>query len=100
MVDKAATDLVAFLDASPSPFHAVAELRRRLESSGFEELREEDRWETRPGDKRFVIRQGSSIAAFVLGREPGFRMVGAHTDSPCLKIKANFPVYKNNYMQI
>ena len=84
-------DLLAFLDASPTPYHAVAEAVSRLEAQGFTRLDERAAWTLGPGDRRFVVRFGSSIAAFRVGSKPpgesGFRLVGAHTDSPNLRLK-------------
>ena len=57
-------DLLRFLDASPTPFHAVAEVRRRLEAAGFVELREEEAFRLGPGDSGFVVRSGASLVAF------------------------------------
>lgn len=86
-----ADDLLAYIEASPTPWHAVRETRRRLEEAGYRALDERERWNLSPGDKVFVIRGGSSIAAFELGTAPpseaGFRFVGAHTDSPNLRLK-------------
>jgi len=86
-----ATDLVDFLNVSPTPWHAVAEVRRRLEAAGYRELSEGDSWKVSAGDKVFVIRAGTTIAAFELGTEApektGFHLVGAHTDSPNLRLK-------------
>lgn len=86
-----ADDLLRYLDAGPSPYHAVAETAARLEAHGFTRLLEQDAWTLRPGDRRYVIRFGSSIAAFRVGAKPpaeaGLRLVGAHTDSPNLRLK-------------
>lgn len=86
-----AQDLLQFIDASPSPWHAVDTVTGRLQASGFVELDERERWELLPGGRYFVIRGGSSIIAFVLGQgglaETGMHMVGAHTDSPGLRVK-------------
>src|SRR3954465_12408510 len=89
-------DLRAFVDASPSPGHAVAELARRLTAAGFTELAETDRGALSPGrgalsagGRHFVVRYGSLIA-FRLGSgslgDTGMRLVGAHTDSPTFKV--------------
>ena len=90
MIDPAA-DLLAFLDAGVSPFHAVAEMARRLEAEGFSRLDERDRWEVAAGERRFVVRDGGSIVAFVVGAQPvgdaGFRLVGTHTDSPTFRVR-------------
>ncbi|MFO1418911.1 MAG: hypothetical protein U1E83_09615 [Methylotetracoccus sp.] len=90
-IHAAAQDLLDFIDASPSPWHAVAEIRRRLELQGFTELDEALQWRLSPGERHFVVRGGSSIIAFVVGQrkpsESGFHIVGAHTDSPGLRVK-------------
>ena len=84
-------DLLAFIDASPSPWHAVDAVAQRLRQSGFVALREDERWQLTAGGRYYVVRGGSSIIAFVAGGESlaerGFRLVGAHTDSPGLRIK-------------
>jgi aspartyl aminopeptidase len=83
-------DLLAFLDRSPTPYHAVAEARRRLEAAGFRELVEADAWDLAPGDRRFAVRGGSLLAlqiGSVSPAEGGFRVVGAHTDSPNLRLR-------------
>ncbi|MGI8875840.1 MAG: M18 family aminopeptidase [Egibacteraceae bacterium] len=86
-----ADDLLAFIEAGQSPFHAVAEMARRLEAAGFAALDERDEWKLAAGDRRYVIRDGGTLAAFRVGArapaEAGFRLVGAHTDSPALKVR-------------
>lgn len=81
-------DLIAFLDASPSPWHAVESTIERLD--GFERLEETDAWDRVPA-AGYVVRDGSIIAwrlPAVAGEvRRGFRIVGAHTDSPCLRVK-------------
>lgn len=103
MRNPSADDLIAFLNASPTPWHAVAEAARRLDAAGALRLREDDPWSPdalRPGTLAYVIRGGGSLAAF---RVPGipdeasaapraarpmpFRIVAAHTDSPGLRLK-------------
>lgn len=88
---QTAQDLLDFIDASPSPWHAVASMESRLLTVGFTRLHEVDRWKLSAGGRYFVVRGASSIIAFTLGREPmlsrGLRIVGAHTDSPGLRIK-------------
>lgn len=99
-----ARDLCAFVDASPTPHHAVLEVRARLEKAGFTELREREAWSLGPNDKRFVVRGGTTILAFVVGSEPpsrsGFRLIGAHTDSPNLRVKPKPDVSKSGYRQV
>ncbi|WP_139558771.1 M18 family aminopeptidase [Methylotetracoccus oryzae] len=83
--------LLDFIDASPSPWHAVAVMARALEAAGFRELDEAQTWSLAPGARHYVIRGGSSLVAFIAGLQPveeaGFRIVGAHTDSPGLRVK-------------
>lgn len=102
--DTAADDLLAFIDASPTPYHAVREGVRRLTARGYRALDEREPWELRPGDKVFVTRGDTSLAAFHLGRTPvdraGFRLVGAHTDSPNLRLKPNAPVGRSGFHQL
>jgi aspartyl aminopeptidase len=90
-VSDPVADLLAFLDRSPTPYHAVAEVRRRLEAAGFRELRESEAWDLGPGDRRFAVRGGGSLVALQIGSvspaEAGFRVVGAHTDSPNLRLR-------------
>ena len=83
--------LLAYLDASPTPFHATRELVRALVGAGFVPLEEEAAWSLAAGGRYVVTRNDSSLIAFSTGTKPfaeaGLRMIGAHTDSPCLKLK-------------
>jgi aspartyl aminopeptidase len=85
------TDLLTFIDASPTPYHAVEQLCARLEAQGFSSLDEADAWALAPGAKRYVVRGQGSLLAFEVGEAPpteeGFRLLGAHTDSPVLRLK-------------
>jgi aspartyl aminopeptidase len=96
--------LCDFLGAATTPFHAVAELAKRLRSGGFVSLAEDEAWQLTPGGKYYVTRNDSSIVAFVPGREAsvleGMRMVGAHTDSPCLMVKPAPEKLRNGYFQL
>jgi aspartyl aminopeptidase len=99
----AAQDLCAFVDRSPTPYHAAAEAARRLSAQGFREIAEREVWSLAPDDRRYVIR-GGTIIAFVVGTESpatgGFRMIGAHTDSPNLRLKPNADLSRNGYQQL
>lgn len=83
--------LCAFLDQSPTPYHAVASMKQLLQEKGFVALHEGDSWgQLNPG-RYYVTRNDASIIAFNLAAddlaEHGIHMVGAHTDSPCIKVK-------------
>ncbi len=91
-MSASARDLLSYIDASPTPYHAVAETVRRLEIAGYTTLDEADAWSLEPGARHYVVR-GGSIVAFEHGAQApadaGFRILGAHTDSPNLRIKPN-----------
>lgn len=97
-------DLLGFIDRSPTPYHAVVEAVTRLEASGYERLEESALWSLETGDRRYVIRGGGSLAAFEVGAgspaHAGFRIVGAHTDSPNLRIKPNPDVRAHGLHQL
>ncbi|NMM25107.1 MAG: M18 family aminopeptidase, partial [Phycicoccus sp.] len=87
--DTEAAGLCAFVDASPSPFHACAEAGRMLEAAGFSHIVETEAFPTEPG-RHYLIRGGALIAwstETAGGPTTPFRVVGAHTDSPNLRIK-------------
>jgi aspartyl aminopeptidase len=96
-------DLLAFIDASPTPYHAVAEAARRLDGAGFARLDASEVWTLSPGDRRYAVR-GGSLVAFEVGSEPparaGFRAIGAHTDSPNLRLKPRPDVVAHGYRQL
>jgi aspartyl aminopeptidase len=90
-----AQDLLDFIDASPSPWHAAETMERRLAEKGYTRLEECEDWMLKPGGRHYVVRGGSSLIAFRIGRGSpaghGFRIVGAHTDSPGLRLKPKAP---------
>jgi aspartyl aminopeptidase len=94
--------MLAFIDASPSPFHACAVAGERLESAGFARLSESDPWPAEPG--RHYVRRGGSLVAWATeeGHAPGtpFRIVGAHTDSPNLRVKPRPDTGRAGYRQL
>ena len=97
-------DLLAFIDRSPTPYHAVAESERRLAEVGFERLEETDVWDVSPGSRHTITRNEGSLIAFEVGSgapsEAGFRVVGAHTDSPNLRVKPTPETNAFGYRQL
>ncbi len=91
-----ASDLASFLDSAVSPAHVVYEVTRRLRQANFQPLDERSAWSYQPGQRCFVTRGTGSIIAFETGHSPpsesGFLLVGAHTDSPNLRLRPNFDV--------
>jgi aspartyl aminopeptidase len=99
---EAARALLAFIDASPSPFHACATVAERLDRAGFAERGEADPWPTGPG--RHYLRRGGSLVAWATaeGHDPAtpFRIIGAHTDSPNLRVKPHPDAGGAGYRQV
>lgn len=97
-------DLAAFVAASPTSFHAAAETARRLTAAGFTALTEKDAWakETANG-KYFLLRDGAIIAWVGAPSAPkasGYRILGAHTDSPSFKLKPKSSVRTLTWNQV
>ncbi len=90
---KQVKDLLKFIDNSPSPFHAVKSTEERLSQFQFQCLDEQKKWILKPGGRYYITRDDSSIIFFITGEKPlpetGFKILGAHTDSPGLRIKPN-----------
>lgn len=82
---------MSFLDNSPCNFLAVKTIKNELDNAGFRELKACDSWSTKPGEKYYVIKNDSAIFAFIVGSESiadsGFKIIAAHSDSPCFRIK-------------
>ena len=99
MSEQVNEQLLDFLAASPTCFHAVAEVRRQLLAAAYEELREGNRWQLQAGGKYFITRNGSSVIAFRLPEEKpsGFMIAASHSDSPAFKVKENAETVKENY---
>jgi len=97
-------DLIQFLNTSPTPWHAVNTMKSRLDAAGFQQLDEREEWSLEQGKGYYAIRNGSSIVAFRTGNKDvvkaGIRMVGAHTDSPCLKVKPNPEIRRKGFFQL
>jgi aspartyl aminopeptidase len=86
-------DLFSYINSSPTPFHVATNSAALLSAQGFQQLHESDPWPELGAGSYYVLRNTSSLIAFTLSCSPlagnALRMGGAHTDSPCLKIKPN-----------
>lgn len=96
--------LLDFLKRSPSPFHATQSMAEALQAAGYQALDERETWQLQPQGRYYVTRNDSSIIAIKLGQhdpvQHGIRMVGAHTDSPCLKVKPQPELARHGYWQL
>ena len=96
--------LFAFLSASPTPFHTAHTMKKILSERGFSVLHENCDWDPVVGQSYLVTREDGALIAFTLGTtekmEQGFRMLCAHTDSPCLQIKPRPDIHQDFYLQL
>ncbi|MDR0958632.1 MAG: M18 family aminopeptidase [Clostridiales bacterium] len=79
--------ILDFINESPTAFHAVKNIKNILDESGFCELDEKEKWSIKQSGSYYVVRNNSSIIAFIYENDGGFRSIGTHTDSPCFKLK-------------
>ena len=104
MRERTNQGLIDFLKASPSPFHATHSIARQLDAAGFRRLDERDAWHLEAGQRYYSTRNDSSIIAFRVGRrkllDAGIRLVGAHTDSPCLRVKPQPELQRQGFLQL
>jgi aspartyl aminopeptidase len=93
--------LLSFLQASPTPFHATSSMVEVLLSAGYSELFEHQAWQLEEQAGYFIRRNDSSIIAiWIADKSQALRLVGAHTDSPCLKVKPNANISGKGYFQL
>lgn len=100
---ESARELLRYIDSSPSPWHAAANAQKRLQAGGFQLLHERDEWHLSPGGRHLVVRDDAALLAFVVGSDTlgsGFRMIGAHTDSPCLRVKTQGAHETGGYLRL
>ncbi|SHK35639.1 aspartyl aminopeptidase [Hathewaya proteolytica DSM 3090] len=100
-----AQNLIDFISESPTAFHATSSAEKLLAAAGFSEVKEEEKWELKKGGKYYLKKNDSAIVAFRVGKseieENGFRLIGAHTDSPTFRIKpASEIVVENSYVKL
>lgn len=93
MEKELALDLIDFLYKSPTAYNSVKTIKERLDLNGFSEVKESEKWNLQKEGKYYVIKNDSALIAFTVGNgdveEDGFKLIGAHTDAPGFRIKAN-----------
>lgn len=84
-------ELFEFIGKSPTAFHAVEQMKNRLDKEGYQQLLEGKKWELQSKEKYYVIRNGSAIIAFRIPetKPQGFQIMASHSDSPTFRIKEN-----------
>ena len=86
-------ELLDFINKSKTAFQSAYEIKSILDKNGYREVKEEDKWDLKKGGKYYVAKNDSAVIAFEIGsgeiEKDGFRLIGAHTDSPGFRIKPN-----------
>ena len=95
-------ELLAFLETSPTCFHAVENISRILKDNGYTQLSEADPWNLQEGGKYFTSRNGSSLIAFQIPTRnyTGFMIGASHCDSPAFKVKENPEITAGGYVRL
>lgn len=92
--------LINFIDKSPTAFHVIKRTKELLEKNNFQQLDLFSSWKIEKGGRYFVVKNDSALVAFVIGKgeieEKGFKLIGAHTDSPTFRIKPNPEIVVND----
>jgi len=101
---QSARELLKFIEQSPTAAHAASQVETRLIKAGFRKCSEQDTWLIKAGDRLVVKRQESGIVAIKMGKKPlvegGFKIIGAHTDSPGFRLKPHALMLKGGYLQL
>lgn len=99
-----AHELVDFIYKSPTSFHAVEHIKILLQANGFKELQQTEKWELKAGGKYYTTVNHSACIAFTIGdtglEETGFKIIGAHTDSPTFRIKPQPEIVEQGYLKL
>ena len=103
-VKSFAREVIEFIDDSPSTYHVVKNCSDILDENGFERIMPREKWEIKKGGKYFLKKSSSTIIAFTVGEDfdvkNGFKIFGAHTDSPCFRIKPNPEIVTENVVRL
>ncbi len=98
-----ALDLIDFLDRGSSSFQAVDVISRELEEKGYKELKGNEKWDLKEGDKAYYKKNGSSVFAFSIGcggYGEGFKLIGSHSDSPSFRIKPDPEMWEEGFLKL
>ena len=103
-VKSFAREVIEFIDESPSTYHVVKNCSDILDENGFERIMPREKWEIKKGGRYFFKKSSSTIIAFTVGEnfdvKKGFKIFGAHTDSPCFRIKPNPEIVTENVVRL
>ena len=103
-VKSFAREVIEFIDESPSTYHVVKNCSDILDENGFERIIPREKWEIKKGGKYFLKKSSSTIIAFTVGEDfdvkNGFKIFGAHTDSPCFRIKPSPEIVTENVVRL
>lgn len=97
---------IDFANETGSPYHTVSTCAKKLAAAGFQELKDGQQWKLANGGKYFVTKGGADVMAFVVGgkfqgeKDSGLSIVGAHTDSPCLRLRPNSKIASAGMLQV
>ena len=100
MFEHVSKDMLAFLQKSPTAFHAIANIEDKLKEEGYQQLLEGQTWQMQPGGRYYVTRNHSSLIALHVGQdlsEYGFNVAASHSDCPTFKVKENAEIVVNNH---
>ena len=100
MFEQVSKDMLAFLQKSPTAFHAIANIEDKLKEEGYQQLLEGQTWQMQPGGRYYVTRNHSSLIALHVGQdlsEYGFNVAASHSDCPTFKVKENAEIVVNNH---
>ena len=105
MKKELAKELIEFINESPTAYHGAHTVKSMLDKVGYKEVKENEKWNLTCGGKYYFMKNGSAIIAFQIGSEEiengGFKLIGAHTDSPTFKIKPNAEMkVENKYVKL
>lgn len=101
---RLAKDLIDYIYKSPTSFHAIKEIHAMLNKAGFKELDFSEKWDIKKNCRYYVTTNDSACIAFVTGEggveRDGFKIIGAHTDSPTFRIKPKPEIVENGYLKL